>query len=944
MEHCYWDTVCQEEIAVIKEKDVFGRYYQDLLLTGERALEERAEEKNLYLPKLGDSVREGLAERLQRATLRCLLSELEWHKKSGKLAGDSSRDQYACYVREFLNKKDYQKELYGVYPDMFQAVLRILGGWVDSITEMLERFERDKRQLEALFGWKMEPEMVEGGGSDPHRGGRTVLLLRFKNQERLVYKPRDIGLDRVYQRFLERLMAQAGVSIPPMHMLEGDGYGWCQYVTQKSCGSLEELRRYYKRNGVLLCLSYVLASEDLHYENLIANGEYPVIVDRETLVGARNGRPEPADGIERISEEGVFRIGLLPLYGWNKKGEGINISAVSGLGGVQAPVHMPSIKNPGTADMQIVYEKPVLKEGKNLAKLNGCFLEPAEFLEEMKEGFEKAYRFILEDKEAVEEFLRELEACQGRYLLEHTQKYLMLYQLSCLPEYMADRDKRRGLLAKGLKRNAGTREGLWQQQCETEELLNDDIPCFSCVLSEKGLKSGNGTVCDEFLRRPLMEGVKRRIRRMDEQDLGRQKQFMELSMNFGRKNNPAKAPWLDVVLGEASVKEQCKEIAGAIFRKLERSAIITEKEEIGWISLLMSGVEENCQHIRSLGMYLYDGIAGVAVFAAAFQKMEGGKHCRIGELLKRKLFSYTESMEREQRGKRIPTGLFNGEGSILYTYELLYKITGEREYLDYAERHGRILRSLTERDIGFDLLSGNAGAIVAFLRLYQLTQNREWIRAAQKAAKVLLEGRAEQEAGCGWLVPGADRALAGVSHGCAGIMYALLMLYRETGEKSYLDVAKEAMEYEDSLFQEDTKDWLDLREPESIQKGLKLPPAWCHGKAGILYLRKRMADMAEGEMRRRLEESIARAEEKEAFAFRSEFCLCHGNIGNSILKGDQEAFSRAVNCLYNGRDQWDSVLPLKECENPGFMNGLAGMGYYCLRQCMELPDLLEGGL
>ena len=43
------------------------------------------------------------------------------------------------------------------------------------------------------------------------------------------------------------------------------------------------MRRFYHRQGALLALLYVLDGTDMHYENLIAVGEQPVLVDVETL-------------------------------------------------------------------------------------------------------------------------------------------------------------------------------------------------------------------------------------------------------------------------------------------------------------------------------------------------------------------------------------------------------------------------------------------------------------------------------------------------------------------------------------------------------------------------------------------------------------------------------------------------------------------------------------
>lgn len=67
------------------------------------------------------------------------------------------------------------------------------------------------------------------------------------------------------------------------------------------------------------------------------------------------------------------------------------------------PVVMPVVVNPGTVKMRIEYWRPMMGEGKNLATLNGKFVEPYEFLKEIQKGFERAYTFLMEQqKEALE--------------------------------------------------------------------------------------------------------------------------------------------------------------------------------------------------------------------------------------------------------------------------------------------------------------------------------------------------------------------------------------------------------------------------------------------------------------------------------------------------------------------------------------------------------------
>ncbi|MBX4341401.1 DUF4135 domain-containing protein, partial [Mycobacterium tuberculosis] len=61
------------------------------------------------------------------------------------------------------------------------------------------------------------------------------------------------------------------------------GYGWQEYIAYRECLTEEELKRFYYRQGGYIALLYFFRSSDFHFENIIASGEFPVLIDLETL-------------------------------------------------------------------------------------------------------------------------------------------------------------------------------------------------------------------------------------------------------------------------------------------------------------------------------------------------------------------------------------------------------------------------------------------------------------------------------------------------------------------------------------------------------------------------------------------------------------------------------------------------------------------------------------
>ena len=49
----------------------------------------------------------------------------------------------------------------------------------------------------------------------------------------------------------------------------------------------KEIKEYYYRCGAECCLAYVLGMTDIHMDNVIAHGKYPVIIDTEFMFDRR---------------------------------------------------------------------------------------------------------------------------------------------------------------------------------------------------------------------------------------------------------------------------------------------------------------------------------------------------------------------------------------------------------------------------------------------------------------------------------------------------------------------------------------------------------------------------------------------------------------------------------------------------------------------------------
>ena len=89
-------------------------------------------------------------------------------------------------------------------------------------------------------------------------------------------------------------------------------------------------------------MAHLLSATDLHGENIIAVGEFPVIMDMETFPGIRYFDDETnADKkIEELVRYSVMRTGILPGENW----AGYCVNAIHPIGEQMLPLKIPVVR------------------------------------------------------------------------------------------------------------------------------------------------------------------------------------------------------------------------------------------------------------------------------------------------------------------------------------------------------------------------------------------------------------------------------------------------------------------------------------------------------------------------------------------------------------------------------------------------------------------------
>jgi lantibiotic modifying enzyme len=365
---------------------------------------------------------------------------------------------------------------------------------------------------------------------------------------------------------------------------------------------------------------------------------------------------------------------------------------------------------------------------------------------------------------------------------------------------------------------------------------------------------------------------------------------------------------------------------------------------------------------KSFGPDLYGGTAGIALFL-------GHLFATVGEPLFRDTALAAARQALAQSNSLPPASrhsFYAGLTGLAYTLFALEECGAGDAGL--GREAARLLEGLEREppsEHALDLVAGSAGAIPALLALARKRPDLALGELALRHGERLLEAARRSAVGWSWDTLGllGRDHLTGFAHGAAGIAWALLELYQETGEERFLEGAREGFRYEAHWYSPKHENWPDLRDfssmPEIANGGQVYAHAWCHGAAGIGLSRLRATELLSDPLYRTQAAAALRSTSTAVHRALAEpqpdHSLCHGLCGNlevllygGDVLGDAplratvlEVARRQASVYENAHLGWPCGVQ-GALETPGLMLGLAGIGYFYLRLANpdKVPDVL----
>lgn len=897
-----------------------------------------------------DLFQRNLSVRLQSVVSRALVLEMHIARLEERLTGETPEERY----RDFLRQLCQEERLYAFlrdYPVLARTLMTLVRQWADFSLELLRHLCSDWPEIcEKLAGGKDPGALVEvqAGAGDTHRNGRSVVILRFATGLRVVYKPRSLALDQHFQELLAWINEQQRIlPLRTITVLPRENYGWVEFIDAKSCTTEEEVAHFYERQGIYLALLYTLDAVDFHYENIMAAGEHPILVDLEALFHPRILTNE--DEATQSIGSSVLHTLLLPqrIYLENA-GEGLDLSGIGGRKGQVTPFPVFTWKDSGTDQMHAARERQELPGSQNRPMLQEQEREVLPYEASFLKGFTEMYRLLIARREQLlTTMLPRFADDEIRIILRPTRAYALLLNESFHPQYLANELERERLfdhLWDSVAYQSYLREVIPD---ERQDLQQGDIPVFTTTPGSWDGLSSRGECIADLCEQSSMAFVRKRLQQLNEDDLASQSWIIRGSFAtlITESLNVSRITLTPPRSAEAT-REQLIDAARAVGNRLKDLAL-KQKQGVNWfgIEFVREIDEKTIWNVQALSpLKLYDGIPGVALFLAYLGKITGDG--QYTDLAHSALVAVQEVVDNLLDPKRSlspesypPPGAYEGLGSLIYLFAHLNTLWDNIAYVRRAEQLLELIDRSIEQDSRLDISGGAAGCIISLLSLYQVAPSPRTLQVTVHCGEHLLARLpAMLEEG---------NAQPGLAYGLAGIALGLFKLAAACQDKRFHQAALAAITSERNLFNAKQGNW--ARHPG--QNEPDFPMSWCHGASGIGLAR--LASLAFLDDTATLDEINVILQTTRARGFGLNHSLCHGDLGSldvlltaKQLLGNgpsyEEIASLAAQQLESiERQGWSTGAPLGR-ETPGLMTGLAGIGYELLRlaEPEQVPSVL----
>jgi len=860
-------------------------------------------------PRLGRAFTDHLANALVRIAARTLVLELNLARQSGDLAGATPADRF----RHFVNHVDLAG-LLRRYPVLARMLGQTCLNTAAARVEMLDRFAADRDRIVADLLDGVDPGAiiaVESGGGDSHGGGRAVCALRFADGSRLVYKPRTIDLHVRFNEMLGWLDGHTRLGLRQVRVVRGQDYGWVEFVEHEECSEVSGIGRFYHRLGALLALVYAVDGTDMHYENLIACGDQPVLIDIETLFHPTLLTAAPStDPAANALADSVTRTALLPQMLLGDHG----VFDLSGLGGdhdgANYPAEVVDWQDPATDTMRLVRRAKPSTGAHNRPRLGGVEAEPGDYQTALLAGFRVGHDTICAHRAELLDLLGRCADVPVRFVARATRAYATALDETTHPDVARDALDRD--LALDLLWTEAREDPLMRALVphELADLWAGDVPLFTVRPGSRDVWTSTGVRLPDLLPITGLDAARRKVERMDEVD--RHDQQWLIAASLAGRAGAAVHRSSDVVPGRvaAGVPDPQRLLVAACGIADEILAHATvEGNRVNWLGLEL--VDDKHWTVLPMGAGMSNGYTGVALFLAQLGALTGAeRYTEFARDALRPIPHLLDAMAADPAlAPAVGSGGFHGLGGISYALARLSTILADDPDLPrWLDQSVDLATDL--EDESSSVVEGAAGGLAAMVAVHAETGLPQAGKLASRFADRLAERAAVGD---------------GFARGAAGVGWALLRFAAASGEVRHAVSGRAALRADRSLRQR----LLPVGEADH---------GWCSGLSGAVLAHVAHPEQPLDAYTLHLDRCLNALAVHEPLR---DLSLCHGELGVvealTVLaeRGHDRAAAartRRAGLVLGALEQYGA-----RCGTPGgvpsagLLTGLSGIGYGLLR-------------
>lgn len=837
----------------------------------------------------------------------------------------------AVYLRS-ADASSFTRTLFDRYPVLAGAVDQIAEGCCAAAVELMRRLASDRAMLDGLgIAPDARVTAIRFGAGDSHNGGRAVCIVEF-GERRIVYKPRPLSPEVLFGK-LTRWLAETDerLALTTAAVVDRGEYGYCAFVQRTPSARASGGSDFYRRMGVVIAAAYLLGMADLHFENVIAVGDDPVLVDIESILLKplrRSGNPAFSDSYCDAFADLLFHSLLLPLK-------------VASSDGVADPSAIGSAATPSAVGRGLALKMDADGETRFVAQLGfgsgdnrpatTAEHAPYRYLADILDGYEAAASAFTAHADELGALLETwARDVRSRWIPRPTRVYTSLLERMRHPSVLGDAIERDFLAA-----------SLWTDEdrrpvstviirSELRALRRGDVPSFWTSSRGVELDDGAGATYETVFASSGMDAMMERLSRLADLRVAHRAAIIA-SVESTRP--AATAPTARASTsggGEDFGRDQALASAEEIGRKLVATVHLVDGMPF-W-----SGLHEVTPHTVGATVLLptvYDGSLGIGLFIAALQRVRPAPRW-LG--ITRGVHRLTCRLLADDLG-RASGSAFSGFAGSLYTNLVTSSVLGVAP-VEFDPRLDRAFGRWTRRERNCDYVGGLAGAIVVLLRYYDRTSDDRALARLRDIRRAIVDRATCKGDRYWWRGPLFEQPLGGFAHGTAGIAWALALTQSVARDPKIDTVIDGALRHDDDFYREDIGGWIDGRHGQ-------ISNYWCHGAAGIGLAAKGIADSRAHEVARDITARAHRAVLRDGAL--ADDCLCHGTLGNAELLlavDDREGWRRLhqdAHRRFLSDGVWSCVGVGGE-RAPGLFCGLSGIGHQMLR--FAAPDLVPNVL